>query len=48
MLWLVNIVAYIINAVVVGGSTAGWWGATNDTVSDDNPTLVTPDRYVGV
>ena len=43
MLWLVNIVAYIINAVVVGSSTFGWLGATNEEVSDDNPTFVTPE-----
>ncbi|CAM9636307.1 unnamed protein product [Scytosiphon promiscuus] len=42
MLWAVNVLAYVINAVVVAGSTFGWWGATNDEVSDDNPTFVTP------
>lgn len=46
MLWLVNIVAFLINAVVVGLSTTGVWGETNEAVSDDNPTLVTPDGYV--
>lgn len=42
MLWAINVLAYVINAVVVAGSTFGWWGATNDEVSDDNPTFVTP------
>lgn len=42
MLWLVNIVAYIINAVVVGSSQFGWLGATNEEISDDNLTFVTP------
>ncbi|CAM9418985.1 unnamed protein product [Sphacelaria rigidula] len=45
MLWLVNIVAFLINAVIVGLSTLGVWGETNATVSDDNPTLVTPASY---
>ena len=42
MLWLVNIVAYIINAAVVGSSQLGWLGATNTEGSDDNLTFVTP------
>eukprot|EP00752_Nemacystus_decipiens_P016332 g14607.t1 len=42
MLWAVNVIAYLINAVVVGGSNLGWWGSTNAEVSDDNPTFVTP------
>ena len=42
MLWAVNIIAYLINAVVVGGSNFGWWGETNEDVSDANPTFVTP------
>lgn len=42
MLWLVNVIAYVINAVVVGSSNFGWLGETNAEVSDDNPTLVTP------
>ncbi|CAB1118024.1 unnamed protein product [Ectocarpus sp. CCAP 1310/34] len=45
MLWLVNVLAYLINAVVVGGSNFGWWGATNAEVSDDNPTFVTPNGW---
>lgn len=42
MLWVVNIIAYVINAVVTGGSQQGWFGRTNDEISDDYPTLITP------
>lgn len=42
MLWALNVLAYLVNAVVVGGSNFGWWGATNADVSDANPTFVTP------
>lgn len=44
MLWLLNIVTYLVNAVVVALSTFGVLGRTNDAVSDDNPTLITPDK----
>lgn len=45
MLWLLNIVTYLVNAVVVALSTFGVLGRTNDAVSDDNPTLITPDKW---
>lgn len=44
MLWLANIVAYIINVVVVGSSIFGALGRTNADVSDDNITLITPEK----
>ncbi len=41
-LWLTNVLAYIINALVVGGSSLGLFGLTNTEVSEENPTFVTP------
>ncbi len=43
MLWAINVLAYLINAAVVGSSNFGWLGETNAEVSDANPTFVTPD-----
>ncbi|CAM9103031.1 unnamed protein product [Pylaiella littoralis] len=45
MLWLINVIAYVINAVVVGSSNFGWLGETNADVSNDNPTFVTPASW---
>ncbi|CAN0033600.1 unnamed protein product [Choristocarpus tenellus] len=42
---VINSVAFIANAFVVGTSTLGWWGKDNAEVSDENPTLVTPANW---
>lgn len=42
MFWIWNLVAYIINAVVVAAASFGALGATNAEVSDDNTVLITP------
>lgn len=40
--WVVNVVAYVVNAVLVGASNFGWMGSTNEEVSNNNETFITP------
>eukprot|EP00752_Nemacystus_decipiens_P016331 g14606.t1 len=44
-LWLVNVLAYVVNAIFVGSSSFGWLGSTNGEVSDNNRTFVTPATW---
>lgn len=38
----VNLISFLLNLGVVGGSQRGLWGKDNAQVSDEHPTLVTP------
>ena len=43
VLWFLNIIAYIINAVFTfGGGTLGWFGEDITSVSNEYQTLITP------
>lgn len=41
-LWFINVLAFVINAIFVGSSNFGWMGSTNEEVSDNNRTFITP------